>query len=73
MEKFEDIKYSFKSMRNTFCENVRDKVGASIDNEQFEPYEQTLNIMISSEKRVELEMLNINRLLLEARAILPRV
>jgi len=73
MEKFEEIKYNFKNTRYYFCENVRDKVGASIDSEQLEQYEQTLNIMINIEQKVEVEMLNIDRLLIEARAILPKV
>jgi len=73
MEKFEDIKHSFKNMRNNFCENIKDRVGSSIDSEQLEPYEQTLNQMIAVENRVTVELLNIDRLLLEARAILPRI
>jgi len=73
MEKFEDIKYSFKNTRDNFCKNVKDKVGVSIDSEQLEPYEQTLNIMINIEKKIEFETLNIDRLLVESRAILPRM
>ena len=73
MEKFEDIKYYFKNMRYIFCENIKDKVGASINSEQLEQYEQTLNIMVTTEKRVDLRIVNINRLLLEARTILPKV
>jgi len=73
MDKFEDIRNDFKKMREIFCDSVRDRVGSSIDNEQFEPYEHTLDIMVTADKRVELEMLNINRLLLEARIILPEI
>ncbi|HIP11743.1 MAG TPA: hypothetical protein EYG73_03390 [Arcobacter sp.] len=73
MEKFEDIQNSFKNMRTDFLENVKDRVGASIDNEQLESYERTLSQMIGVENKVNIEILNINRLLVEARTILPRV
>ncbi len=73
MEKFEDIRYSFKSIRNTFCENIKDQVGASIDAEQLEPYEQILNQMMGVGHRVKMEVFNIDRLLIEARVILPRI
>ncbi len=73
MEKFEDIQNSFKNMRTNFLENVKDRVGASIDNEQLEPCERTLSQMIGVENKVNIEILNINRLLVEARTIIPRV
>ena len=73
MEKFEDIKYSFQNTRYDFCENVKDKVGVSIDSEQLEEYEQTLNMMINIEQNVKMQILTIDKLLLEARTILPRI
>ena len=73
MDEFEDIRSDFKKMRELFRDNVRDRVGASIDSEQFESYEHILDIMVTADKRIKLEMLNINRLLLEARAILPEM
>jgi len=73
MEKFEDIKVNFCNIKNNFCENVKDKVGVSINNEQLTPYEQSLNQMIMVENKANIEIMNINRLLLEARTILPRI
>jgi len=73
MENFKDIKYSFQNTRNVFCQNVKDQVGASIDSEQLEHYEQTLNLMIGIEEKVLIETQQINTLLLEARTILPRI
>jgi len=73
MEKFEDIRSSFKHIRNNFINNVKDNVGASIDKEQLESIEQTIAKMKAVEDRVNVEVVNINRMLLEARAILPRI
>ena len=73
MEKFEDIYNSFKGIRNNFIENVKDQVGASIDREQLEPIEQTILKMKTVEEKVNIEVVNVNRMLLEARAILPRI
>jgi len=73
MEKFEDIRSSFKHIRNNFINNVKDNVGASIDKEQLESMEQTITKMKVVEDRVNVEVVNVNRLLLEARAILPRI
>ena len=73
MEKFEEIKNNFKTTRNNFIENVKDRVGASIDKEQLESYEQSISQMEAIENKVNMEVLNINRLLAEARMILPRI
>ena len=73
MEKFEDIQNSFKNIKNNFIANVKDNVGNSIDNEQLEPMEKTLSKMKIIENKVNIEMMNINRMLLEARVILPRI
>ena len=73
MENFEEIKNNFKTTRNNFIENVKDSVGASIDKEQLESYEQSISQMEAIEKKVNMEVLNINRLLAEARIILPRI
>ena len=73
MEKFEDIQSNFKHIRNNFINNVKDNVGASIDKEQLESIEQTITKMKVVEDRVNVEVVNVNRLLLEARAILPRI
>jgi len=73
MEKFEDIRNSFKNIRNDFINNVKDNVGASIDKEQLESIEQTIAKMKAVEDKVNIEVVNINRMLLEARAILPRI
>ena len=73
MEKFDDIQNGFKSTRNNFIDNVRDNVGISIDKEQLESIEQTILNMKIVEEKVNIEVININRMLLEARAILPRI
>jgi len=73
MEKFEDIENSFKSIRSNFIQNVKDKVGSSIDSEQLEPYEQSISQMRVIQDKVNIEVLNINRLLVEAKTILPRI
>lgn len=73
MEKFEDIQNSFKNIRNNFIDNVKDKVGASIDKEQLESIEQTISKMKTIEDTVNVEVINVDRMLLEARSILPRI
>lgn len=73
MEKFEDIKNIFKNTRNNFIDNVKDKVGISIDKEQLESIEQTIFKMKTIEYKVNIEVVNVDRILLEARAILPRI
>ena len=73
MEKFEDIQNSFKSIRSNFIQNVKDKVGFSVDSEQLEPYEQSISQMRIIQDKVNIEVLNINRLLVEAKSILPRI
>ena len=73
MEKFEDIKNIFKNTRNNFIDNVKDKVGISIDKEQLESIEQTIFKMKTIEDKVNIEVVNVDRMLLEARSILPRI
>lgn len=73
MEKFEDIKNIFRNTRNNFIDNVKDKVGISIDKEQLESIEQTIFKMKTIEDKVNIEVINVDRMLLEARAILPRI
>ena len=73
MEKFQHIQNSFKNIRNSFIDSVKDKVGASIDKEQLEPMEQTIFKMNIIEDKVNVETINIDRMLLEAKAILPRI
>ncbi len=73
MEKFEDVQNSFKNTRNNFIDNVKDKVGISIDKEQLESIEQTIFKMKTIEDKVNIGVVNVDRILLEARAILPRI
>ncbi len=73
MEKFEDVQNSFKNIRNNFIDNVKDKVGISIDKEQLESIEQTIFKMKTIEDKVNIGVVNVDRILLEARAILPRI
>ncbi len=73
MEKFEDVQNSFKNTRNNFIDNVKDKVGISIDKEQLESIEQTIFKMKTIEDKVNIGVVNVDRILLEARAILPGI
>lgn len=73
MEKFEDVQNSFKNTRNNFIDNVKDKVGISIDKEHLESIEQTIFKMKTIEDKVNIGVVNVDRILLEARAILPRI
>jgi len=73
MEKFENIRNSFKNIRNYFISNVKDHIGTSIDREQLESIEQTISNMKILENKANIEMMNINRMLLEARMILPKI
>ncbi|MCG3701573.1 hypothetical protein [Aliarcobacter butzleri] len=73
MEKFEDVQNNFKNTRNNFIDNVKDKVGISIDKEQLESIEQTIFKMKTIEDKVNIGVVNVDRILLEARAILPRI
>lgn len=73
MEKFKDIQNSFKKTRNNFIDNVKDNVGTSIDKEQLESMEQTISKMKTIEDKVNIEVINVDRMLLEARSILPRI
>jgi len=73
VEKFEDIQNSFKNIRNNFISNVKDHIGTSIDREQLESIEQTISNMKILESKANIEMMNINRMLLEARMILPKI
>lgn len=73
MEKFEDVQNSFKNIRNNFIDNVKDKVGISIDKEQLESIEQTIFKMKTIEDKVNIGVVNVDRILLEARAILPGI
>ena len=73
MEKFEDVQISLKNIRSHFIANVKDNIGASIDKEQLESMEQAISKMKIVEDKVNIEMMNINRMLLGARVILPRI
>jgi len=73
MEKFEEIENNFRHIKNNFTQNVKDRVGSSIYNEQLEPLEKTIVQMKIIEEKVTIEVMNINRLLIEARTILPRI
>ena len=73
MEKFEDIRHSFANIRNVFTENVQDSFGASIDSEQLDNMEKDIFKLKIVEEKVNIEIINIDRMLLEARAILPRI
>lgn len=66
-----ELKSNYLNFRNNFNNNVKDSFGKSIDNEQLEPIQNSLEMCIMQEEKVELEKVYINKLLFEARTILP--
>jgi len=66
-----ELKSGYLNFRNNFNNNVKDSFGKSIDNEHFEPIQNSLEMCIMQEEKIELEIVYLNKLLFEARTILP--
>jgi hypothetical protein len=73
MNRFNEIKNKFIHAQNEFNENVKDNVGSSINNNSLQPIAQSINNLSQIEENVKVEIMHIDKLLLEARTILPRM
>jgi len=69
--KFSEVKEKYLNFRKEFNEIMKDKFGSNVDNEQLQNIENNINFLVLQEEKIELESLNIKRLLLEVRTILP--
>lgn len=73
MNNFNEIRNKFINIQNDFNENVKDNVGASINNNSLQPIAQSINQLSHIEQKIALEMIQIDKLLFEAKTILPKV
>jgi len=71
MSSFNEIKNEYKRFQDEFSKNIRDKFGSSVNNEGLEPIAQHLEALCIQENKIEIETLNIQKILLEAKSILP--
>jgi len=72
MKNFGDIKSQFRNGQNEFNNNIKDNVGTSVNNNILEPISQSISNCIVIENNIEKELLKINKLLVEARLIMPK-
>jgi hypothetical protein len=73
MQIFNEIKNKFIHTQNEFNTSVKDNVGSSINDNSLQPIAQSINSLSQIEQNVKVEMMHIDKLLLEARTILPRI
>jgi len=71
MNNFKETKNQYRKFKDDFSNNIKDNFGSSIMNEGLEPIAQHLEVLCIQENKIEIEILNIQRILLEARAIIP--
>ena len=71
MNSFEEIKNRYRIFHDEFSKNIRDDFGASISNEGLTIIDRNINILSEHEIVIDIELLKINKLLLEAKSILP--
>ena len=71
MNSFNETKNRYRKFQDEFSNNIKDNFGSSIRNEGLEPIAQHLEVLCMQENKIEIETLNIQRILLEAKAILP--
>lgn len=71
MNNFNETKNQYRKFQEEFSNNIKDNFGASIVNEGLEPITQHLEVLCIQENKIEIETLIIQRILLEARAIIP--
>lgn len=71
MNNFNEIKNRYRKFQDEFSNNIKDNFGSSIRSEGLEPIAQHLEVLCMQENKIEIETLNIQRVLLEAKAILP--
>ena len=73
MKTFDEIKNKFTNIQNEFNSNVKDNVGSSINNNSLQPIAYSINYLSQVEKKIEIENIQIDRLMMEAKSILPKV
>ena len=73
MNNFNEIRNKFINIQNDFNENVRDNIGSTIDYNSLQPIAQRINQLSHIEQKIALEMIQIDKLLFEAKTILPKV
>ncbi|MEA1986988.1 MAG: hypothetical protein U9N76_05820 [Candidatus Marinimicrobia bacterium] len=71
MNNFNEAKNQYRKFQDEFSENIKDKFGSSIRIDGLEPIAQNLELLSMQENKIEIETLNIQRILLEARSLLP--
>ncbi len=71
MNNFNETKNNYRRFQDEFSNNIKDSFGSSIRNEGLEPIAQYLEVLCMQGNKIEIETLNIQRILLEARAIMP--
>lgn len=71
MNNFNEIKNKYRKFQDEFSNNIKDNFGSSIRNEGLESIAQHLEVLCIQENKIEIETLNIQRILLEAKSILP--
>jgi len=69
MTSFNEIKKEYKRFQDEFSKNIRDNFGSSIYNEGLEPIDQHLEVLCMQENKLEIEIVNIQGILLESKAI----
>ena len=71
MNDFKEIINRYLMFHDEFSKNIRDDFGASISNEGLTIIDRNINILCKHEIVIDIELLKINKLLLEAKSILP--
>lgn len=73
MNNFSEIKNKFINIQNDFNENVRDNIGSTIDYNSLQPIGQSINQLLQIDQKIAIQMVQIDKLLFEAKSILPKV
>lgn len=71
MNNFQEIKNQYRKFQDEFSNNIKDNFGSSISSEGLEPIAKHLEMLCIQENKIEIETVNIQRILLEAKSILP--
>ena len=71
MHSFNETKNEYRKFQDEFYNNIKDNFGSSIRNEGLEPIAQHLEVLCIQENKIEIETLNVHKILLEAKSILP--
>jgi len=73
MNNFNEIRNKFINIQNDFNENVRDIIGISINNNSLQPIADRITQLSQIEQKIAMELIQIDKLLFEAKSILPKV